>query len=86
MNYAEAVSRIDYQFCQSRAVDKAPNCGANAQETYILMDPGIKKALGPAAVAAFLVWIFSSLAITGLVVAARMIRTLSSRARLKSEI
>ena len=81
MNYAEAVSRIDYQLCHANAADKSADCAANAKVTYSLIDPGIKRALGSAAVGILLVFMVSGLASVTIVVTARMVRSLSSRAR-----
>lgn len=56
-NYAEAVSRMDYQLCQSINVEMPRNCSIQATQTNKLMDSGLSADVLSAAGAVLLIWL-----------------------------
>ena len=57
VNYATAVSDMSYRLCQdSKVVDKARSCRAEANQTYDVLDPGARIVLAPATLGVALLW------------------------------
>ena len=56
-NYAEAVSKMDYQLCQSINAEIPRNCSIQATQTNKLMDSGLSTDVLSAAGAVLLIWL-----------------------------